>query len=58
MQQMLNPPITEHLKLKFDLLLSTFAFEFNVCRYSKGAAALAAERKFIAAERQARSLLR
>jgi len=54
----LNPPITEHLKLKFDLLLSTFAFEFNVCRYSKGAAALAAERKFIAAERQARSLLR
>jgi hypothetical protein len=29
----LKPPGTKHLKLKCDILLSTFAFKFNVRRY-------------------------
>ena len=30
----LKPPGTERLKLKCDVLLSTFALKFNLCRYS------------------------
>ena len=29
---MLKPPGTKHLKLKCDMLLSTFAFKFNLRR--------------------------
>jgi hypothetical protein len=32
----LKPPGTKHLKLKCDMLLSTSAFKFNVCRYNWG----------------------
>ena len=32
---MLKPPGTKHLKLKCDILLSTFAFKFNVRRCVK-----------------------
>ena len=31
----LKPPGTKHLKLKCDILLSDFAFKFNLRRYSK-----------------------
>ena len=34
---MLKPPGTKHLKLKCDILHSTFAFNFYLRRYSKGA---------------------
>ena len=33
---MLKPPGTQHLKLKCDILLSTFAFKFNLRRYTVG----------------------
>ena len=32
----LKPPATKRLKLKFDILLSTSAFKFNLRRYAKG----------------------
>ena len=32
---MLKPPGTKHLKLKCDMLLSTFAFKINLRRYDK-----------------------
>jgi len=32
----LKPPGTQHLKPKCDILLSTFAFKLNLCRYIKG----------------------
>jgi hypothetical protein len=32
----LNPPGSKRLKLKWDILLSTFAFKFNLRRYSEG----------------------
>jgi len=38
---MLTPPGTKHLKLKRDIVLSTFAFEFNLRRYTEAAAAAA-----------------
>ena len=31
---MLKPPGSKHLKLKCDIVLSTFAFKFNLRRYS------------------------
>jgi len=34
MRPMLKPPRTKHLKLKCDMLLSTFAFTFNLRRYT------------------------
>jgi hypothetical protein len=34
MKPELKPPGTKHLKLKCDALLSTFAFKFNLRRYS------------------------
>jgi hypothetical protein len=34
MKPILKPPGTEHLKLKCDVLLSTFAFKFNLRRYT------------------------
>ena len=37
-KSMLKPPGTKHLKLKCDMLLSTFAFKFNLHRYSEAAA--------------------
>ena len=33
MKPKLKAPRTKHLKLKCDMLLSTFAFKFNLCRY-------------------------
>jgi len=33
MKPMLKPPGTKHLKLKCDILLSTFAFKTNLRRY-------------------------
>jgi hypothetical protein len=33
-KHMLKPPGTKHLQLKCDILLSTFAFSFNLRRYS------------------------
>ena len=39
---MLKPPGTEHLKLNCDILLSTFAFNFNLRRYNLGVGAYAA----------------
>jgi len=36
MKPMLKPLGTKHLKLKCDILISTFAFKFNVRRYSWG----------------------
>jgi len=33
----LKPPGTKRLKLKHDTLLSSFAFKFNVCRYTADA---------------------
>jgi hypothetical protein len=35
MKPMLKPPETQHLKLKYDILLLTFAFKFNMRRYTK-----------------------
>jgi hypothetical protein len=35
MNPMLKPPGTKHLKLKYDILLSTFAIKFNKRRYIK-----------------------
>jgi len=34
---MLKPPATKHLKLNCEILLSTFAFKFNLRRYAKDA---------------------
>ena len=34
MKPMLKPPGIDHLKLKCDILDSTFAFKFNLSRYS------------------------
>ena len=31
----LKAPGTKRLKLKYDILLSSFAFDFNLCRYIK-----------------------
>jgi len=39
MKPMLKPPGTKHLKLKYDVRLSSFAFEFNLRRSSEGAGA-------------------
>jgi hypothetical protein len=39
MTTMLKPPGTKHLKLKFDILLSTSAFRINLRCYMKGACA-------------------
>jgi hypothetical protein len=36
MKPMLKPPGTERLKLDFDELLSSFAFQFNLRRYNLG----------------------
>jgi hypothetical protein len=33
MKLKLKPPGTKRLKLKFDILLSTYAFKFNLRRY-------------------------
>jgi len=38
----LKPPVSKSLKLKSDALLSNVAFNFNLRRYSKGAAVAAA----------------
>jgi len=35
MKPMLKPPGTKHLKLKCGMLLSTFAFKFNLRRYNE-----------------------
>ena len=35
MKPMLKPPGTKHLKLKCDILLSTFAFKFNLRHYTE-----------------------
>jgi hypothetical protein len=35
MKPMLKPPGIQHLKLNCDLLLSTFAFKFYLCRYTR-----------------------
>jgi len=35
MKPMLKPPGTERLKLKYDELLSSFAFKFHLRRYTK-----------------------
>jgi len=37
MKPTLKPPGTNRLKLKYDELLSIFAFNFNLARYSTGA---------------------
>jgi len=34
MKPMLKPPGTKHWKLNCGMLLSTFAFELNLCHYS------------------------
>ena len=39
MKPKLKPPGTKHLKLKFDILLSTSAFKFNLRRYTEAEAA-------------------
>ena len=39
MKPMLKPPGTRHLKLKCDILVSTFAFKFNLRRYTTVAVA-------------------
>jgi len=36
MKPILKPPGTKHLKLKSDIVLSTFAFKFNLRRYNMG----------------------
>jgi len=41
----LKPPGTQHLKAKYDKLLSNFAFKFNMRPYTKAAAAKAAAAK-------------
>ena len=35
---MLKPSVTKHLRLKCDVQLSTFAFRFNLRRYTEGMA--------------------
>jgi len=35
----LKPPGTKHVKLKCDILISTFAFKFDLHRYTKVTAA-------------------
>jgi hypothetical protein len=46
MKPMLEPPETKHLKLKCDILLSTYAFKFNLRRYTPvGAGAGGARRR-------------
>ena len=40
MKPTLNAPVTKRLKLKYDKLLSSFAFKFNSRRYNAGDAAL------------------
>ena len=37
MKSMLKPPGTKHLKLKRDILLSTFAFKIKLRRYTEDA---------------------
>jgi len=54
MKPMLKPPGTKHVKLKCDILLSTFAFELNSRRYIWGNVKAATFKDGLKAERRGR----
>ena len=56
MKPTLNPPGTNRLKLKCDILLSSSAFKFNFHRYSLGYAA-ATSPELVSAKRKCLSLV-